>query len=124
MSNHLSMKFGGEVLRVGDRRDFRDGDFGETFHLLREPASNESTHILHDWVCPCCGQSNWAEVIFVNGVLETIAVVPFNRESVARAHYLSERIYEYYESVTGERPPTYDGLQLVERLLGTMDDEI
>jgi len=120
MSNHLSSVFGGEVLRVGDRRDFRPADFAEAFLLLREPAPGEPTRILHDWVCPYCDGYNWAEVVFADGTLHSITAVPFDREAVARAHYISERIAEYYESVTGQQLwPNYDGnyRRLIEELL-------
>jgi len=124
MSNHLSSEFGGEVLRAGDPQVFGEGDLEETFLPLRPPAPGAPIRVLHDWTCPFCGAYNWAEVVFVDGRIESITGVPFDRASVARAHFISERIAEYYESVTGRQLyPTYDGryTRLIEELLQHRD---
>ena len=85
----------------GILRSFGEGDLDETFLPLRPPVRGEPIRVLHDWTCPFCGAYNWAEVIFIEGKIESIAV-PFDVASVARAHFISERIAEYYESVTGK----------------------
>ena len=120
MSNQLSAEPAGEVLRVGDRADFVEADFESTFLPLRKPAAGEPIHVLHEWWCPSCGKQNWAEVVFDKGVVDSITAVPFDREAVARAHYIGEGILEYYQSVTGKSGyPNHEGRhrQLIDELL-------
>jgi hypothetical protein len=102
MSNKLLDTEFHSALRVGDSPDISLVDIECAFLTLNAPKPGEPVRILQDWVCPTCGSINWAIVVIEGRTVTSITAVPLNRRTLDGANFINERIYDYYEGITGE----------------------
>lgn len=109
------------MLRVGEVADFDIDDFEAAFLILRLPQPQEAIHLLHEWWCLFCGNFNWAEAVFSDRVFRRFSTVLFEAKTIARAHFITDAIREFYAERTGREPPApYEGwhLDLIRELVG------
>ena len=83
-------------------------DIESAFLKLRDPTPGERIKILQDWTCPTCWSINWALVSIDGRTIRSIDTIAFTRHALDSAHFISERIYDYYQELTGE-PLLQDG---------------
>ena len=94
---------GVDTLRIGERFDVSDGDFEAAYIKARAPELGEPTRLLETWSCPTCRQLNWVVVEIVAQCVDAVVTAPLSRQTLQRAHFVTDAIYEEaFQPLLGE----------------------
>lgn len=92
----------GAVLVAGGEFPADAADMAMSHFIIQEPHGARTFNILESWECPTCRSAEWIEAVVEDGVLRSLATVPFDLETLRRVNYVSEAIIHFYGEKTGE----------------------
>ncbi len=87
-------------IRIGDKVDAELDDFESAFLCLRKPVDREPTRVLHLWECPSA-TIQWAVLVIEDDIFKSAEPVRLSRCVLDSVHFMDERIYDYFEEITG-----------------------
>jgi hypothetical protein len=83
---------------------------------IKTPKPGEPIRLLNPWHCPTCGTYNWAEIVVRDDVIAEISSVPLDRETLDRAHLISNEARFVAESLLGLSAEEFMGRDVVQVL--------
>jgi len=98
----------GATYEVGDcpADDIPPADFEDTSFRVRPVEPGQPVHLLLSWTCEECGLESFAELVFADGCVRSIDAVELEPRTLARLHYIADRLDDILQTVIGQ--PLYD----------------
>lgn len=110
LARQIPSKLGsrGATYQVGDcpGADIPPVDFEDTSFRVRPVEPGQPVHLLLSWTCEKCGLESFAEIVFAEGCVLSIEEVELEPRTLARLHYIAERLDDMLQTIIGE--PLYD----------------
>jgi rubredoxin len=102
-------------LGVGHPLEIKTETMKDKHYLtIRLPQPGEEICLLDIWECPICGHPfNWAEIVILDGIINTVKAVPLNREVFEKANFISQECISVVAELTGRSFRDLIGTDLV-----------